>query len=105
MLSPIVTILGLVFGVGFASTTGAWTFRTLKRRGIGEILAATLCGLATTVVASVAFVALRIHLWFGPETNWGFSVFLGVCTGIWQAVLHRRDLLIFPAAKDDERGA
>lgn len=105
MLSPIVTIIGLVFAIGFASTTGSWTFRTLKRRGVGEILAATVCGLAATVVTSVVFIALRIHLWFGPEMDWRFSVFLGVCAGIWHAVLHRRDRLSSRATNDDERGA
>jgi len=105
MLSPIVTIIGLVFAIGFASTTGAWTFRTLKRRGFGEILAATVCGLAATVVAAVVFIALRIHLWFGPEMDWRFSVFLGVCVGIWYAVMHRRDGLIPRTTNDDERCA
>jgi hypothetical protein len=105
MLSPILTIIGLVFAIGFASTTCAWTFRTLKRRGFGEILAATVCGLAATVVAAAVFIALRIHLWFGPETDWRFSAFLGVCVGIWYAVMHRGDGLIPRTSHDDERGA
>ena len=105
MLSPIVTIIGLVFAVGIASTAGAWTFRSLKQQGIGEIFAATLCGLASALVASAFFIVLRIHLWFGPEMDWRMSAFLGVCVGIWFAVMHRRDRLGSRATSDSERGA
>ncbi len=105
MLSPTVTIIGVLAGGAVALIIGAWTYLTLKRRGIGEVLAATGSGLATTLVASVVFIVLHVQKWFGPETSWGFSVFLGFCAGICQAVLYRGDMLVPRSADDDERGA
>ena len=105
MFSPILTIIGLVIGVGVAAHTGGSTYRALKRRSQSEILAAIGDGLATTVVASIAFTVLRIHLWSGPETSWRFSLFLGLCTGIWHTVMHRGELIVPRRANNDERGA
>ncbi len=82
---------GFVLGSVLAQFLGAWAFLTAKRRfGFREVPAAIISGLATTVVASVAYTIMRVHEWLaGPGANWGVSVFLAACVGLTQGFLFR----------------
>ncbi len=85
-------MLGFLLGTVLGQVAGAAAYMQAKTRfGFRELPAAIAAGLATTIVASVAFLVLRVHEWFGsdPEASRGISVFVGVCLGIMQGVLFR----------------
>ena len=89
-MSPVKIIL---IGLVPAQLVGAWTYIRVKRssspRWRREWVAATACGLATTLVASVIYLALGLHKQLEPQLSWGASVFWGLCFGIVQGALFR----------------
>ena len=99
-------VVGILITMSAGFFVADWSYRALKRGHTSDLIAATVSGLGITVVASVGFLLLKVHQWwFGPETSWGFSVFLGFCVGLCQAVLFRGGLLEPRGTGDDERGA
>ena len=98
-------VVGVLVTMSAGFFVADWSYRTLKRGHASELIAATVSGLGITVVTSIGFLLLKVHQWwFGPETSWGFSVFLGFCAGLCQAVLFRGGLAP-RRADEDERGA
>ena len=83
----------IFIGLVPAQLAGAWTY--LKVQGSSsprwrrEWVAATAGGLATTLVASLIYLALGLHKQLDPQMSWGASVFFGLCFGIAQGVVGR----------------
>ena len=91
-------VVALLFGTFVAQLAGAvayWRVRFSKTSAPRpEWLAALSSGFATTVVASVAYAAFRVHDMLGEYgSTWAASVFLGLCMGIGQGVFLRGRLL------------
>ena len=89
-MSPVAVIF---IGLVPAQLAGAWTYLKMKgsssSRWRREWVAASMGGLATTLVASVIYLAFGLHKQLSPPMSWGASVFLGACFGICQGVLGR----------------
>jgi hypothetical protein len=63
----------------------------------------TAGGLATTLVASVIYLAFGLHKYLNPPSSWGASLFWGLCFGIVQSVLFRgRPLQRTPPTDPDD---
>jgi hypothetical protein len=54
-----------------------------------ETRACIVAGLTTTVVSGGTWAILGVHKFFGDETSWTLSVFLGLILGILEGVLYR----------------
>jgi len=76
---------------------GAWAYWKIRGESLAgpllETRARIVAGLATAAVCGALFVALGVHKYFGNETPWTFSLFLGLCGGICEGVLYRGRLL------------
>jgi len=83
----------IFIGLVPAQLAGAGTYVKIKDssspRWGREWVAASAGGLATTLVASLIYLALGLHKQLFPPMSWGASVFIGVCWGIYQGVLGR----------------
>lgn len=76
---------------------GDWSYWKVRGESVAgpwlETRARIVAGVATAAVCGVLFAALSVHKYFGNETPWTFSLFLGVCGGICEGVLYRGRLL------------
>ena len=90
-----------VFLIGIAILVslfaGDWAYWKIRGESLAgpwfETRARIVAGLATASVCGALFTALGVHKYFGNETPWTFSLFLGVCGGICEGVLYRGRLL------------
>ena len=85
---------GFIIGSILAQFAGAWAYwRTrivLTDRARRELWAASIAGVVTALVGTVAYIFFKVHLWLDVQNApWGADVFLGICMGICQAVLFR----------------
>ena len=102
---PTSEVIAVVVATSVAQFGGAWTYLAAKRRAFREPVAATACGLVTTLIAAPAYILLDVHRWFDPQVSWGLSVFLAVCGGICQGALFRGRPLERLAGGSGARGA
>jgi len=91
-----VLLIGIALLVSLLA--GDWTYWKIRGESLAgpwlETRARIVGGLATAAVGGVLFSALGVHKYFfGKETPWTFSLFLGLCVGIYQGVLYRGRLL------------
>jgi hypothetical protein len=87
-------LAGFAIGTVAGQFAGAWAYGRIRGGGPEpaphEVLAAVAAGLTTTLVSSVVYVPLGVHIWLaGEHTSWGASVFIALCMGICQAVLFK----------------
>lgn len=105
-------VLLIGFAILVSLFAGDWTYWKIRGESLPgpwlETRARIVAGLATAAVCGALFSALGVHKYFGQETPWTFSLFLGVCGGICEGVLYRGRLLgrfhpnaQRPAADDD----
>jgi hypothetical protein len=92
-------VAGFVIGTFAGHISGRWVYRQVRTEGAGsnmhETRAAVASGLGTAVIASAIYILLGVHTWAGGMP-WGFSVFLGLCMGIFQGALYRGKPLLPP---------
>jgi len=87
-------MLGFIVGALAGMFAGSWVYWRVRGTGSPsthpEWLAATAAGLVAALVASAIFIRLQVHIWLGGAgTSWAPSLFLGVCSGLFQGVLFR----------------
>ncbi len=87
-----VLLIGIALLVSLLA--GDWAYWKIRGESLAgpwlETRARILGGLATAGVCGVLFSALGVHKYFfGNETPWTLSLFLGVCVGIYEGVLYR----------------
>ena len=90
-----VLLIGIALLVSLLA--GDWAYWKIRGESLAgpwlETRARIVAGLATAAVCGALFAALGVHKYFGIETPWTFSIFLGVCGGICEGVLYRGRLL------------
>jgi hypothetical protein len=84
-------LFGFVLGTVAGQLSGAFAYHWTKTTlGWSEIGAAAASGVATSLIAALVYVPLRVHDWAGGSgSSAGLSAFLAVCMGLVQAVLFR----------------
>jgi len=85
-------MLGFIIGSFVSQFAGAWAYwqvwgkDSLSRTP--QWVAATVGGVAYTLVASAIYIPFHVHIWLlGEGTPWGASVFIAVCMALVQAIL------------------
>jgi len=90
-----VLLIGIAMLVSLFS--GDWAYWKIRGESLAgpwlETRARIAAGLATAAVCGALFSGLGVHKYFGQETPWTFSLFLGVCGGVYEGVLSRGRLL------------
>jgi hypothetical protein len=93
-----VKLLLILIAIAVSLHAGGWAYWKIRGESLAgpwlETRARIVAGLATAAVCGALFAALGVHKYFfGHETSWTFSLFLGVFVGIFEGVLYRGRLL------------